>query len=165
MATKQWFFLNLSRMRLIQRLVQVRELFKPAEFGSRFPSGASAQSSSEGIKMNRIRIKLNIPIKWWLLINLMIWYLEGWYAGRSAPIKSLSDGSALKLVVWTCCELSPGWRFALFCGGELLESSICSVEMDCDVCSLFHDASRGWESSAKLFAFRLSSDEKLISMP
>ena len=32
---------------------------------------------------------------------------------------------------------SPGWRFALFCGGELLESSICSVEMSSFVhCSM-----------------------------
>ena len=45
------------------------------------------------------------------------------------PVKWLSDGSALKLVVSTCCELSPGWFFALFCGEELLESSICSAEV------------------------------------
>ena len=137
MAIKQWFFLNLSRMRLIQSLVPVRELFKPAEFGSRFSSGARAQCSPEGINFNRVRIKLNIPMKWWMLINLIIWVFEGWYTRCSAPLKSLSDGSALKLVVSTCCELSPGWRFALFCGGELLESSICSVEMSSFVhCSM-----------------------------
>ena len=126
---KQWFSLNLSRMRLLQRLVPVRELFKPAEFGSRFSSGARAQSSSEGLKLNGVRIKLNV--------NHTIWIFNGWVAKRSARFKSLSDGSALKLVVSTCCELSPGWRFALFCGGELLESSICSVEMSSFVhCSM-----------------------------
>ena len=55
----------------------------------------------------------------------------------SASVKLFSDGSELKLVVSTCYELSPGWRFALFCGGELLESSICSVEMSSFVhCSM-----------------------------
>ena len=58
---KQLFSLNLSRMRLLQRLVPVPELFKPAVFGPRFSSEARAQSSSEGIKLNRVRIKLNIP--------------------------------------------------------------------------------------------------------
>ena len=126
---KQWFFLNLSRMRLLQGLVPVRKLFKPAEFGSRFSSGARAQSSSEGIKLNRVRMKLNIPIYCWLLSNYIIWIYDSWYNSCSAPLILLPDGSALKLVVSTCCELSPGWRFALFYGGELLKSSICSVEM------------------------------------
>ena len=126
---KQWFSLNLSGIRLLQRLVPVRELFKLAEFGSRFSSGARTQSSSKGIKLNRVRIKLNIPFYRWLLINHIIWIFDGWFFRYSAPAKSLSDGSALKLVVLTCCELSPDWRFALFCGGELLESAICSVEM------------------------------------
>ena len=59
------------------------------------------------------------------------------FTGCSAPVKLLSDGSELKLVVSTCYELSPGWRFALFCGGELLESSICSLEMSSFVhCSM-----------------------------
>ena len=40
-------------------------------------------------------------------------------------------------MVSTCCEISPGWRFALFCGGELLESSIWSAEMSSFVhCSM-----------------------------
>ena len=125
MATKQLFFLN-----LIQSLVLVRELFEPDEFGSRFSSGARAQSSSEGIKLNRVRIKLNIPLHRLLLIASFTTDNS-----CSAPVKLLSDGSALKLVVSTCCELSPGWRFALFCGGELLESSICSVEMSSFVLS------------------------------
>ena len=52
-------------------------------------------------------------------------------------VKLLSDGVALKLVVLTCCELSPGWSFTLFCDGELLEFSICSVEMSSFVhCSI-----------------------------
>ena len=126
---KQWFFLNLSRMRLLQKLVPVRELFKPAEVGLRFSSGATARSSSEGIKLHRARIKLDIPFYQWLLISHIIWIFHGWLFRCSAPVKLLSDGSALKLVVSTCCELSPGWRFALFCRGELLEFSICSVEM------------------------------------
>ena len=121
---KQWFSFNLSRMRLLQRLVLFRELFKPVEFGSRFFSGARTQSSSEG------RLKLNILFLdgCWLIISSE-WF-DGWFTTYSAPAKwSSSDGSALKLVVSTCCELSPGWRFALFYGGELLKSSICSVEM------------------------------------
>ena len=121
---KQWFSFNLSRMRLLQRLVLFRELFKPVEFGSRFFSGARTQSSSEG------RLKLNILFLdgCWLIISSE-WF-DGWFTTYSAPAKwSSSDWSALKLVVSTCCELSPGWRFALFCGGELLKSSICSVEM------------------------------------
>ena len=102
----------------------VLELFKPAEFGSRFSSRARAQSSSEGIKLNRVRIKLNIPLHRLLLIASFTTDNS-----CSAPVKLLSDGSALKLVVSTCCELSPGWRFALFYGEELLRSSICSVHM------------------------------------
>ena len=156
----QWFFLNLSRMRLLQRLVPDRELFKPAEFGSKFSSGARAQSSSEAIKLNRVRIKLIIPIYWWLLINHIICVCHSWSFTCSAPFKLLSDGSALKLVVSTCCELSPGWRFALFCGGELLESSICSVEMS----SFVHCSMMLQEVEKVLLATRLSSDEKLISM-
>ena len=66
-------FFNLSRMWLHQRLVPVRELFKPAEFGSRYSSGTRAQSSPEGIKLNRVRIKLNIPFYRWVLINHIIW--------------------------------------------------------------------------------------------
>ena len=134
---KQWFSLNLSRMWLLQRLAPVHELFKPAEFGSIFSAGARTQSSSEGIKLNRVRIKLNIPFDRWLLINHIIWIFDGWFTTCSAPVRWLSDGFALKFVVSTCCELSPGWRFALFCGGELLESSICSVEMSSFVhCSM-----------------------------
>ena len=134
---KQWFSLNLSRMRLLQRLVPVRELFKPAEFDSRFSSGARAQSFSKGIKLNRVRMKLNIPLYRWLLINQIIRTFDGWFTRCSAPPKLLSDGSALKLVLSNCCELSPGWRFTLFGGGELLESSICSVEMSSFVhCSM-----------------------------
>ena len=128
---KQWFFLNLGRMRLHQRLVPVCKLIKPAEFGSRFSSWARAQSSFEGIKLNRVRMKLNI-----LSYYLNLWW-HCWFTRRSAPVKLLSDGSALQLVVSTCCELSPGWCFALFCGGDLIESSTCSVEMSAFVpCSM-----------------------------
>ena len=33
------------------------------------------------------------------------------------------------VVASSCCEFSSGWRFALFCGGELLVSSNFSVEI------------------------------------
>ena len=149
---KQWFFLNLSRMRLLRRLVPVHELFKPAEFGSRFCSGARTQS--EGT------IKLDIPFldRWWLILSSKLF--DDWFTTCSTPGKSSPDGSALKLVISICCELSPGWRFALFCGGELLESSICSVEMS----SFVHCSMMLQEVEKVLLATRLSSDEKLISM-
>ena len=90
---KQWFPLNLSRMRLIQRLVPVYELFKPVEFGWGFSSGARTQSSSEG------RIKLNIPFLdgCWLIISSEM--CDGWFSAWSAAAKFSSDRSALKLVV------------------------------------------------------------------
>ena len=121
--TKQWFSLNLSWMRLLQGSVPVHELFKPTEFGSRFSSGPRTQSSFEGI------IKLNIPFLDGCCLIISSNLFEDWFNTCSTPRKWSSDGSGLKLVVSTCCEISPGWRFALFCGGELLESSICSVEM------------------------------------
>ena len=72
---KQWFSHNLNRMWLLQRLVPVYKLFKPAEFGPRISSGARAQSSSEG------RIKLNISsfdgcwsnFSWLALCSLLWW--------------------------------------------------------------------------------------------
>ena len=92
---------------------------------------ARAQSFFEGIKLNRVRMKLNI-----LSYYLNLWW-HCWFTTRSAPVKLLPDGSALQLVVSTCCELSPGWCFALFCGGDLIESSTCSVEMSAFVpCSM-----------------------------
>ena len=151
---KQWLPLNLSRMRLLQRLVPVHELFKPVEFGPRFSPGARAQSSSEG------RIKLNIPYRDGCWIIMLFERFDSWFATCSAPAKYLSDGSALKLVVSTCCKWSPGGRFALFCGGGLLKSSICSVEIS----SLVYCSMMFQEVEKVLLATKLSNDEKLISM-
>ena len=54
--------------------------------------------------------------------------LDCWLDECSAPIRWTSSVPALLLVVSSCWRLSSEWRFALRCGGELLDSSVCSVK-------------------------------------
>ena len=102
----------------------VCELFKPVEFASRFSTVARLQSFSEERK------GLNIPFfdgSWFGCIIRIGWLLNCWLIKCSASIKWSSSVFALKLVILSCCRLSSGWCFALFCGGELLECSISFV--------------------------------------
>ena len=101
----------------------VRELFKPAEFGSRFFWGARPRSSSEG------RIKFHIPFLngcWFAVLYKLV---DCWLIKYSALTKWLSALAALMLVALSCCRFPSSLRFALFCGGEILPTSNCSVEM------------------------------------
>ena len=117
----------------------VRELFKPAEFGPRFSSGARAQSFSKG------RIKVNIPLinGCWLVIlsTLIADLLHVLFQVNSCEVICIKacGFDFLWIISWLAfCSLF-WWRvnriFYLLCWNVI-------------VCSLFHDASRSWESSA-----------------
>ena len=120
----------------------VRELFKPVEFGSRFSSGARAQSSSEG------RTKWNVPFLdgYWLFASTEI--VGCWLSNWFVPIKLSSVSAALMVVASSGNKFSSSWRFALFCGGELFVSSSFSDEMSAlFFCSMVSQ----YDSSAGLF--------------
>ena len=89
----------------------VRELFKPAEFGSRFSSGARLQSSSKG----NTKLSILFLTGCWLAVSSELF--DCWLSECSAPIKSPTVAAVLILVALGCCRISFGWRFALFCGG------------------------------------------------
>ena len=118
---KQWFWAERDSSRDLCQTPPVRELFKPAEFGSRFSSGSRTQSSSEG------RTKLNIPFFVSCWISALAEFVGCWLSSGLAPTKLSSFVAALLLAASSGEEFSSNWRFGLFCGGEFLVSSNFSV--------------------------------------
>ena len=92
----------------------VRELFKPAEFGSRFSSGSRTQSSSEG------RTKLNIPFFVSCWISALEEFVGCWFSSGLAPTKLSSFVAALLLAASSGEESSFNWRFGLNVVGSFL---------------------------------------------
>ena len=127
----------------------VRELFKPAEFGSRFLSGAKAQSSWEGW------IKLNISLFDGCWVAVSSEFIGCWFNICSDPFKISSWVSGLLLVVEGCWMLSSEWCFALLDGRELLEASSILVVFSV----IFYV-----KNLPKFLAARLNSVGNLISM-
>ena len=83
------------------------ELFKPVEFGSRFSSGAGAQSFFDG------GIGLSVPflIDCWLSASSE--FVGCWLITCSAPMKLSSVLAALMVLASSCCKVSSGFSFVV----------------------------------------------------
>ena len=101
----------------------VREFTKPAEFGSRFSSGARTESSSEG------RIKSYTPFfnSCWLFVISI--FVGCWLYVSLASFKFPAIVAASLLVASDDSGFSSGWRLAFLGGGEIFASSGCSDEL------------------------------------
>ena len=140
---------------LCQALI-VRELFKPAEFGSRFSTGAGLQSSSEE------RMRLDVPFFDGCWLAVLSELVDCWLIKCSVSIKWSSGVSALALVISSCCRyLLAGVLFSFVVEGclNLLSALLrCRRWFSASWCT-----GEGW--SCGLFAAGLSGGGGLVSVP